>query len=102
MKNNTIITALEFCKAVLIEELRAYVAGKPGQEVNCCVYLPIYTDDTYNLDGYWSQEIVKKLFIDPDTKLLMVGIEEDDELAYEPIGECFNVGEIASIIDHLD
>ena len=101
MKNNNTIDALEACKAVLVEELRKYVESKPEKTVKCWARLPIYVDDTYGLDGYWNQNVVTGLNIDEETGVLMATFEDYDEEFWEPLDECFNVGEIAKILDSL-
>ena len=102
MKNDNIVKALESCKAVLIDELRKYVEAQQEKEVKCWIKLPVYTDDTYGLDGYWVQNTVTRIFIDKETDILMADFEDYDEEFQDPVDECFDVGEIASIIDHLD
>lgn len=101
MKNDNVINALEECKKVLIEELKKYVESQPGKTVKCYIHLPIYTDDTYNLDGYWSQNTVTRLFIDQETDNLVAEYEDYDEQFLDTVSECFVVGEIAKIIDSL-
>lgn len=101
MKNDIVIDALENCKRILVEELRKYVSSQSGKSIKCCVYLPIYADDTYNLDGYWSQNTVTRLFIDNETGLLMAEYEDYDEQFCDSLDECFITGEIAKIVDSL-
>ena len=101
MKNDNVINALETCKTVLVNELKKYVESVPDKKVECWVPLPIYADDTYGLDGYWSQNTITKLFIDKETGILMAEFEDYDEQYCEPVDECFIVGEIAKIIDSL-
>lgn len=101
MKNDRIIDALEACRQILIDELEKYVESLPGKEVKCNIYLPIYADDTYNLDGYWSQNTVTRLFIDNETGLLMAEYEDYDEQFCDSLDECFITGEIAKIVDSL-
>lgn len=101
MKNDRIIDALEACRQILIDELEKYVESQPGKEVKCNIYLPIYADDTYNLDGYWSQNTVTRLFIDNKTGLLMAEYEDYDEQFCDSLDECFITGEIAKIVDSL-
>ena len=101
MKNNNVINALEACKEVLVSELMKYIESMPDKKTECWIPLPIYIDDTYGLDGYWSQNTVTEIFIDKETGILMAEFEDYEEQYQEPINECFVVGEIASIIDHL-
>ena len=101
MKNNIIIDAIQACEAVLISEIRKFVESQPGKEVKRCIYLPIYTNDTYNLDGYWVQNTVTRLYIDGDTDAVMVEYEDYDEQFCDPLDECFNIGEIIKIADSL-
>lgn len=100
MKNDNAINALEACKKVLIEELRKYLDTKQNKKIDCRVYLPIYTDDTYGLDGYWTQYTVTELYLDGDNRVYAV-FEDYDEQYEDPVDECFNVGEIAKMIDYL-
>ncbi len=102
MKNQKIIDALEQCKKVLVSELRSYVESFPGKEVNCWCPLPIHTDKTYNLDGYWVQNTVTRGFVDEDTGVLMAEFEDYSEQFQDSIEDCFDVMEIAEIIDTID
>lgn len=101
MVNDTVTTALETCKRVLIEEARKYLETAPHHEVKCWIHLPIYTDDTYGLDGYWAQNTVTSLYINKETNDVMVKYNDYDEEYIDVLDECFSLGEIAKIIDEL-
>lgn len=100
MINQIAIDALESCKKVLVEEIRKYLAALPAKEVKCWVHLPVYTDDTYGLDGYWTQNTVTSLRLDRRNNVI-VQYEDYDEQYKDGIEDCFTVGEIAKIIDCL-
>lgn len=102
MTNTRIIDALEECKKILIDEIRRFLEKKKNKKFKCFIHLPIYTDDTYGLDGYWSENTVKAVYIDKETNEVMVHFTDDREDFDDSLNDCFNVGEIAAILDGLN
>ena len=102
MINNNTIAALNACEKVLLDELKKYLERLSGRQMECWIHMPIYVDDTYGLEGYWSQTILKKLYLgEDDCVYAKYGVEDDEDEFDDALEDCFNVGDIAHIIDCL-
>ena len=99
MRNDTIIDALETCKAILVQELKKELLNKPDHEAEVDVKIVGWVDD---YEGNWGHELetITKVWYSDEKDMIFV-IYDGYDHQYEDEIDLFNIGEIASIIDDM-
>lgn len=99
MLSQTVIDALESCKAVLIDELYKELKEAPGwkREIN----IPIMGEQDY-YSGNYSTETITAVYLgkNEERDVVMVDYENFDEQFRDPV-ELFTVDNISDILSAL-